>query len=405
MVNSSIYIFGSFDNGYTQYPDNYAKEIYQNFFAQTYSKSQIIIHRDKDLMYYGYVRKLDKKSQYIGFCVLLNGMMLTNVSNLFSVFESTIAEMVSRGDIIAFNEQGNIISVTDSLADKLSEVNAITAILRNGIDGMESFTKTLPPVNYSVSNTETKVFAINDPNDNIVNASYKYAYTYVLKSKGCDTSFISGYRGVIRKLHKDKEDLASEYSKLKTEFEKLNRQKKQYRNVIILCLILVFCGIGLYFLNNNLNSTKHTLEMSQKDNAKKQMTIQNQDSIISAQNSNISDLESSLSFEQRKRSEAETELNTIKDLHSDRQPLFVKNTSFSYSSGWLSFEYYGYYDTTVTLGVRAFDGNNSYSNSTSFTVQKGHHSGSIYLNSGLSGSRWYSFELLIGNKIIGGDRH
>lgn len=405
MVNSSIYIFGSFDNGYTQYPDNYAKEIYQDFFAQAYSKSQIIIHRDKDLMYYGYVRKLDKESQYIGFCVLLNGVMLTNVSNLFTVFENAIAEMVSRGDIIAFNEQGNIISVTDSLADKLSEVNAITAILRNGIDGMESFTKSLPPVNYSVSNTETKVFENRDPNDNIVNASSKYAYTYVRKSKGCDTSFISGYRGVIRKLHKDKEDLASEYSKLKTEFEKLNKQKKQYRNVIILCLILVLCGVGLYSLNNNLSSTKHTLEMSQKDNANKQITIQNQDSIISALNSNISDLESSLSFEQRKRSEAETELNTIMDLHSNRQPLFVKSTSFSYSSGLLSFEYYGYYDTTVTLGVRAFDGNNSYSNSTSFTVQKGHHSGSIYLNSGLSGSRWYSFELLIGNKIIGGDRH
>ena len=405
MVNSSIYIFGSFDNGYTQYPDNYAKEIYQDFFAQAYSKSQIIIHRDKDLMYYGYVRKLDKESQYIGFCVLLNGVMLTNVSNLFTVFENAIAEMVSRGDIIAFNEQGNIISETDSLADKLSEVNAITAILRKGIDGMESFTKSLPPVNYSVSNTETKVFENIDPNDNIVNASSKYAYTYVRKSKGCDTSFISGYRGVIRKLHKDKEDLASEYSKLKTEFEKLNKQKKQYRNVIILCLILVLCGVGLYSLNNNLSSTKHTLEMSQKDNANKQITIQNQDSIISALNSNISDLESSLSFEQRKRSEAETELNTIMDLHSNRQPLFVKSTSFSYSSGLLSFEYYGYSDTTITLGVRAFDGDNSYSNSTSFTVQKGNHSGSIYLNSGLSGSRWYSFELLIGNKIIGGDRH
>ena len=60
MVNSSIYIFGSFDNGYTQYPDNYAKEIYQNFFAQARSKSQIVIHRDKELMYYGYIRQLDK---------------------------------------------------------------------------------------------------------------------------------------------------------------------------------------------------------------------------------------------------------------------------------------------------------------------------------------------------------
>ena len=30
MVNSSIYIFGAFDNGYTQYPNNYAKGSYEN---------------------------------------------------------------------------------------------------------------------------------------------------------------------------------------------------------------------------------------------------------------------------------------------------------------------------------------------------------------------------------------
>lgn len=134
MVNSSIYIFGSFDNGYTQYPDNYANEIYQNFFAQARSKSQIVIHRDKELMYYGYIRQLDKYSQYIGFCVLLNGMMLTNISSLFTVFENAIAEMVSHRDIIAFNEQGDIVSTTNSLANKLQEVNAVTAIIRNGMD-------------------------------------------------------------------------------------------------------------------------------------------------------------------------------------------------------------------------------------------------------------------------------
>lgn len=112
MVNSSVYIFGSFDNGYAQYPDNYAKKIYMNFFAQARSKSQIVIHRDKELMYYGYVRKLDHPAQYIGFCILLNGMMLSDISKLFALFEEAFAYLVSRGDIITFNKQGDIISKT-----------------------------------------------------------------------------------------------------------------------------------------------------------------------------------------------------------------------------------------------------------------------------------------------------
>ena len=402
MVNSSIYIFGSFDNGYTQYPDNYAKEIYQNFFAQAMSKSQIVIHRDKELMYYGYIRQLDKHSQYIGFCVLLNGMMLTNVSNLFTVFENAIAEMVSRGDIIAFNEQGDIVSTTNSLANKLQEVNAVTAIIRNG---MESYTKSLPPVNYSISNTEKKVFAYSDSNDVIIDASYKYAYTYVTKDKGCDTASLSGYKGAIRKLHKEKDELSSEYGKLKTQYDKLNKQKKQYKNVIILCLIVVFCGIGLFFLNDTLNSTQQTLEQSQNENDQKGKTIQKLNSNITALNGYNSNLEASLSLEQSKREKAETELNTLKNIYMEQQPLFIKSTSFNFNSGYLSFEYYGYYEKTVTLGVRAFDDDYSWSNSTTFNVQKGHHSSSIYLSTCLSSSRWYSFELLIGNKIIGGDRH
>lgn len=405
MVNSSIYIFGSFDNGYTQYPDNYAKGIYQNFFAQAKSNSQIVIHRDKELMYYGYVRKLDKSSQYIGFCVLLNGMMFSNISNLFAIFENAIAELVSRGDIIAFNEHGDIISITSSLANQQQEISDIIAIIRNGIDGMESYTKSLPPVNYSISNTEQKVFAYSDHNDTIVNASCKYAYTYIAKDKGCDTASLSGYKGVIRKLHKEKDELSSEYSNLKNQYDKLNKQKKQYRNVIILCLLVVLCGTGLFFLNDTLNNTQQTLEQSQNENVQKGKTIQKLNADITILNGNISNLESSLSYEQSKREEAETELNTLKNIYTEHQPLFIKSTSFNFNTGYLSFEYYGYYEKTITLGVRAYDGNNSYSNSTTFNVEEGHHFASIYLSSYLSSSRWYSFELLIGNKIIGGDRH
>lgn len=356
-------------------------------------------------MYYGYIRQLDKYSQYIGFCVLLNGMMLTNVSNLFTVFENAIAEMVSRGDIIAFNEKGDIVSTTNSLANKLQEVNAVTAIIRNGIDGMKSYTKTLPPVNYSISNTEQKVFTYSAPNDTLVDASCKYAYTYVAKDKGCDTTSLSGYKGIIRKLHKEKDDLSFEYGKLKNQYNKLNEQKKQYRNVVILCAVVAVCGIGLFFLNDTLNSTQQTLEQSQSENVQKGETIQKLISNITVLNGNINDLESSLSLEQSKREEAEAELNALKNIYQEQQPLFVKSTSFNFNTGWLSFDYYGYYDKTVTLGARAFDGYDSYSNSTTFTVEKGHHSASIYLSSNLSSSRWYSFELLIGNKIIGGDRH
>lgn len=405
MVNCSIYIFGSFDNGYTQYPDNYAKDIYQTFFAQADSKSQMAIHRDKELMYYGYIRKLDNNSQYIGFCVLLNGMMFSNISNLFSLFENTVAEIVTRGNILKFNEQGEIVPSTSSLANVQQEVNVVTSIIRNGIDGMEAYTKSLPSVNYSISIDEKKAFAYGDHNDAIVEASCKYGYTYIAKEKGCDTSSLSGYKGVIRKLHKENDELSSSYNTLKSQYDKLNKQKKQYRNVILLFLIVVLCGIGIFILNDTLNITQQTLSQAQNDNIQKDKSIKSLNSTITTLNGKIGNLTYSLDTEKNLREEAESELNTLKYIYQDKQPLFIKSTSFNFNTGRLSFDYYGYYEKNVTLVVKAFDGEYSYSNSVPFLVQEGHNTGSIYLSRNLDGSRWYSFELLIGNKIIGGDRH
>lgn len=405
MVNCSIYIFGSFDDGYTQYPDNYAKDIYLTFAAQADSKSQMAIHRDKELMYYGYIRKLDNNSQYIGFCVLLNGMMFSNISNLFSLFENTVAEIVTRGNILKFNEQGEIMPSTNRLSNVQQEVNVVTSIIRNGIDGMGAYTKPLPPVIYSISNNEKKVFAYGDHNDAIVEASCKYGYTYIAKEKGCDPSSLSGYKGVIRKLHKEKAELSSSYDALKSQYDKLNKQKKQYRNVAILFLAVVLCGVGIFVLNDALNSTQQTLDKAQSDNVLKGKYIKKLNSTIATLNENIGKLKYSLTTEKDLREEAENELNTLKNIYQDKQPLVIKSTSFNFYTGRLSFDYYGYYEKNVTLVVKAFDGEYSFSNSTSFLVEKGHHSNSIYLSRNLDDSRWYSFELLIGNKIVGGDRH
>ena len=73
-MNNSVYVFGNLGVGYTQYPEGYAQEIFYKFFEQSSARSQIVIHREKNLMYYGYVRKLDVPERYIGFCALLNGV-------------------------------------------------------------------------------------------------------------------------------------------------------------------------------------------------------------------------------------------------------------------------------------------------------------------------------------------
>jgi hypothetical protein len=151
--------------------------------------------------------------------------------------------------------------------------------------------------------------------------------------------------------------------------------------------------------------------MTKSELADANNTISIRNDTIESKNNQITDLRRDvhnlnvyLNDERERREQVEKDYESFKNSLNNMQPFIVKSTSFNFSSGWLSFDYYGLRDTTVTVQVKAF-GNYAYSNSASIDIEKGYHSNSIYLSSGLNSSDWYSFELLVGNRIIGGDRH
>ena len=54
-MNASIYVFGKFNNGYSQFPDDYSSSIFETFHKHAKSVTQLSIHREGNLMYYGYI--------------------------------------------------------------------------------------------------------------------------------------------------------------------------------------------------------------------------------------------------------------------------------------------------------------------------------------------------------------
>lgn len=249
-MNSSVYVFGSLGNGYTQYPDDYAKEIYNSFWAKSTAPSQIIIHRDNALMYYGYIRKLDYSGQYIGFCVLLNGIMFSKVRMLFSVFERAVADLVTRGEILYLNEKGNITSAINNLSVRQQGVERIVIDIQNQISLLGSTVRKLPPVNYSISNTESKFFSESDKSEDITNASFSYGYTCVFKQKDYDSASLSKYKSIISKLNKQLSAQQTECGNLKNQVNSLKSQvltlKNKQRNTLwvsVFAIAALFLGI------------------------------------------------------------------------------------------------------------------------------------------------------------------
>ena len=404
-MNASVYLFGEFNSGYSQYPDDYTSSIFQKFSANAKSTTQIAIHRDGNLVYYGYIRKL-QQDRYIGLCVVLNGLILKRIDGLFSLFENTISNLVTNGKLIHFNEQGDLVTCVGKLYLNREEIDLLTESLRAGFKRFEAYSAPLPAVSYGTSKDSCKDFVVDDEQEEIIKSSYTNGYTYVYKSKGFNTAQLNSYKGVLSRSYKEKQELAAKLDALEKEHAKTLKHKKQFKYVIIMFVILLGCAIGLFALNDNLNLTRDALS-----SANETISMLNDSlNVKSVEISNLHDANHELDVrrqaEEYKRIEAESNLESLKKKICDRQPFIVKSTSFDFSSGYLRFEYYGMTDVTVNVKVRAYnDEGSSYSNSSSIYIESGDNSASIFLSRGLDGGKWYSFELLKDNIILGGDRH
>ena len=244
-MNISVYVFGQFEMGYSQYPNDYTGDIFTKFHKHAKAKTQIAIHRDGSLMYYSYIRKLEQ-DRYIGLCAVLNNQMLTRIDSLFGMFENVFTGMVAKGQIIQFNEQGDIVTRTSMLHMEKADIDELTAVISANFDRLE--TTSLPPIDYSVANDSTMDYTINDNATDIIYSTAKNGFTYIYKSEGYDTAELKTYQGNLNRLNQANNVLRQKNDAIQERYNDL--QEKQQ---------------SLYDTNNQLNKTNQALN-SQKEN-------------------------------------------------------------------------------------------------------------------------------------------
>ncbi len=333
-MNSSVYVFGNFLSGYTQYPDeDFSASIFQTFYKRAKATTQVAVHRDGHLMYYCYIRKLQQK-QYIGLCVLLNGTMLARFSGLFDLFENTIATLAEKGHLIQYDKYGNLKANADKLFMNIEEVESICESLKKGFDNLANTAVKLPPENFAVGKNNVQEFVVDDKEDAILQSSFTNGYTFIYKSKGFNTAQMNSYKGVLETVSKEVCDLknkinilCNEKQKLQDENGKILRQKKQFQYVIILFIAIVACGVGILFLNKNLHLVQGQLADANDSVRVKNQVIRSNDSLIVQKSDtisrlnrtieslsrNISVLNSNLIEERTKKDKAESELEDFRN--------------------------------------------------------------------------------------------
>lgn len=267
-MNSTIYIFGDFGNGFAQYPNDYTSDIFQQFQKHTQATTQLTIHRDENLMYYGYVRRLHQKGQYIGICIVLNGIMFRGIKTLFNRFENYITDMVVRGQIIEFSDSGDLISTVTNLYERQQEIERITTFIQNDIETLT--TQKLPPLNFSIGKNESKSFLMDDKAESILEATYKYGYTYVYKDAEYNTSTLTSYSGKLQTLNNEKTAALQTIDKQKQEISDLKKKQKNYK--LVIWLIVFICIGGIIFIST-INSRNAQIQRLNKNIADQVQTI------------------------------------------------------------------------------------------------------------------------------------
>lgn len=391
-MNSSVYIFGELSSGYTQYPEDSSSYVLKTLYRHCKAPTQIVIHRDGSLMHYCYVRKLDN-DKYFGFCIAVNGYYISNIDVLFALFENTMEKVVSQGVLIHFSENGTLTTSIGTLRSEEEELESLTENLRIGFEGFRKISKPLPRTDYGIAKDSIKEHCISDGMQDIVRASYSYGFTYVYKDEDYDTVRMNSYRGVLSRLNEENKALKEKNLELQEENKKVLHQKKQYRYVLILMIMILGCGVGLFFLYNNLNSTQELLTEAN-------ITIIDKDNDIKRLNASRDSLELCLIDEKQEKRELEKNLSAI----CTSVPFVI--TSCSINAEEVVVDYYAVAQKDVTVYLKAINESESeiVSNSHSVTIYKGKNKLKLSFNYRLNIANYYYVNIIYDGHVIGGGR-
>lgn len=321
-MNCSVYLFGNLGNGYTAYLNDYTRSQFETAYNRCRGQVMIAIRRDYDLIYYSYVKPLSG-SQYFGISLVFNSAQVKDLSFLKELFDSTLAEIVVRGEILKFDDNGAIIPAVSDINRKKDEVTRTVDRVRLQIASSDSYFQKLPPVSFSASSDEFSSMSMSDSMDDINRAIKKTENVCVFIDQ--ENALLNGYAANIKKLSKKNKELASELDETNTLLRKVKAEKKRTTVVAFLAVVLlVFSCLGIALikdkqvLNQQLTATQDVLSTTENTLQNTQQDLSQTQSNLSTANSNIKTLNERL---ERQTSEL-TECNKrIVDLQRDNKEL------------------------------------------------------------------------------------
>ncbi len=292
-MNVDLYAFVNVRNEYSQYPNDFTKTIFRKFIELSTTSSQIVIHRNQGIVYYGYVRRVDNGLSYVGFCVVANGAMFTCTERMLTIFADALTSMTTEHNLFDFHQNGDLIPLFGKLSERQAIMDIVLSDLKQRIDNQvarEDMTD-IPQEAFPNPSNECMVMKVDEASEDVVKAVSTLGYVCVTKDQHYVSPFLANYQKKIEKYKAQFRDLNLQYDHLREKYERQDHKNKAWRVVLVLSIAIVvcFCAYLLisYISEKELSNTRDKLEEAQQ-------TIQERENDIADLQGTVSGLKSEI---------------------------------------------------------------------------------------------------------------
>ena len=173
-----VYFYGTLPFGFSAYPSDHTRAYFEDFIKRSRNQLQIVVHREDNLLYYGYVRRINN-NKFFGICICLD-CIYNNVNLLFYIFDEVYANMIKNGDVLKIDNQNGINWAIKNYTEETVALNEYKSLIINRLNINSSNTQKLPPVNFSISINDCLDISLETSNNEILDAIKRYPNVYIV---------------------------------------------------------------------------------------------------------------------------------------------------------------------------------------------------------------------------------
>lgn len=239
MINSSTYFFWKSEKGYYQFPMDFNEDLFKSYSDTFNSDSQIVVHRNTNLMYYTYMRKVtESDSHYIGISIVINGLETNSINSLFRLFEKIFEKIVVEEKILFYNNEG-IIEFKDLVINSnIDYLDSLTLLIKEYVNqGRNSFNEILP-INYSIGIDDYSIISIDEGDVAVKECIRNNNKVFIIKNSKLVSSELCGLK--VRLVHLNEQiEFLKNYNNEQNNYNKSNNNYITWMTISISLIIVI----------------------------------------------------------------------------------------------------------------------------------------------------------------------